>query len=349
MRLAQALEVVAAAHGSLGLRREVTILELAAGACASLDENTVLLSPKQLREMGNGATTETATVGLDIVLVGRKPIVAQVVAGGPAAVEGVAAGDRIVRIDGQKVDGLSASEIRERLQGPLGTSVEVQVRTPNAEPSLLKLTRQVLGAPSIQAQLLNVQRAIGYVQIASFEKSSPQELDEAILHLRAEGIRALIIDLRDNPGGSLEAAVQVVERFIPDGVIVCTQSHVGQYRGTHRAHNSDAWSIPLVVLTNPGTASAAEVAASAWKERRRATLVGEPTFGKACVQGTLSLETVPVGVRLTIARFFSPHGKNYGGRGVTPDILVTQPLTSLHDEQLEAAVQEAIRHTDDAQ
>ncbi len=186
-------------------------------------------------------------------------------------------------------------------------------------------------------------------KLPALKRAARKSFDEAILHLRAEGIRALIIDLRGNPGGSLEAAVQVVERFIPDGVIVCTQSHVGQYRRTYRARNSDAWAIPLVVLTNPGTASAAEVAAGAWKEHRRATLVGEPTFGKACVQGTLLLETVPVGIRLTIARFFSPHGKNYSGRGVAPDILVTQPLTSLHDEQLEAAVQEAIRHTEDAQ
>ena len=117
-------------------------------------------------------------------------------------------------------------------------------------------------------------------------------------------MRALIIDLRGNPGGSLEAAIQVVERFVPDGVIVCTQSRVGQYCRTYRAHNSNAWGIPLVVLINPGTASAAEVAAGAWKDRQRATLVGEPTFGKACIQGVLPLDTVPSGERSSSAACF---------------------------------------------
>jgi carboxyl-terminal processing protease len=346
---AKALEIARAAHEALGLKPGVTIMELAAGACGGLDEHTFFLTPSQLREMGGVPAGDAANVGIDVALVDQKPVVAQVLPGSPAATEGIRVGDRIVQIDKQRVDGLSVVEIGDRLQGEVGTSVRIQVRTPGGRSRRFTLTRQALAMPSVQAQLLDGQKGIGYVQIATFEKSTPQELDEAILHLRAEGMRALIVDLRGNPGGSLEAAIQVVERFIPDGVIVCTQSRVGQYCRTYRARNSNAWAIPLVVLINPGTASAAEVAAGAWKDRQRATLVGEPTFGKACIQGILPLETVPSGIRLTIARFFSPRGKSYSGSGVTPHILVPQPQESLHDQQLEAALQEAIRHTDIAQ
>jgi carboxyl-terminal processing protease len=346
---AKALEISRAAHEAIGLKPGVTIMEMAAGACGGLDENTFFLTPSQLREMGCVSASDAATIGIDVVLVDQKPVVAQVLPGSPAALEGIRVGDRIVQIDRHRVDGLSVVEIGERLQGAVGSTVQLQVRVPGGGLRRVILTRQALSMPSVQAQLLDAQKGIGYVQIASFEKNSPQELDEAILHLRAEGIRALIIDLRGNPGGSLESAIQVVERFIPDGVIVCTQSRVGQYCRTYRAHNGNAWVIPLVVLINPSTASAAEVAAGAWKDRQRATLVGEPTFGKACIQGILPLETVPSGIRLTIAKFFSPRGKSYSGSGVTPHILVPQPQESLHDQQLEAALQEAIRHIDVAQ
>jgi carboxyl-terminal processing protease len=346
---AKALEISLAADEALSVKPGVTLMELAAGACGGLDEHTFFLTPSQLREMGGVPAGDAANVGIDVTLVDQNPIVAQVLPGSPAALEGIRVGDRIVRIDSQRVDGLSVVEIGNRLRGALGTSVQIQVRTPGGRSRRFTLTRQALCVPSVQAELLDAQKGIGYVQIIGFEKNSPQELDEAILHLRAEGMRALIIDLRGNPGGSLEAAIQVVERFVPDGVIVCTQSRVGQYCRTYRAHNSNAWGIPLVVLINPGTASAAEVAAGAWKDRQRATLVGEPTFGKACIQGVLPLDTVPSGIRLTIARFFSPRGKSYSGTGVTPHILIPQPQESLHDQQLEAALQEAIRHTDIAQ
>ena len=346
---AKALEISVAAQEALGLKPGVTIMELAAGACGGLDEHTFFLTPNQLREMGCVPANDAANVGIDVALLNQKPVVAQVLPGSPAALEGIRIGDRIVQIDRERADQLSVAEIGNRLQGAVGTTVQLQVRMPGGRLRRFTLIRQALVIPSVQAQLLDAQKGIGYVQIASFEKNSPQELDDAILRLRAEGMRALIVDLRGNPGGSLEAAIQVVERFIPDGVIVCTQSRVGQYCRTYRAHNNNAWAIPLVVLINPGTASAAEVAAGAWKERQRATLVGEPTFGKACIQGIIPLETVPSGIRLTIARFFSPRGKSFSGSGVTPHILVPQPQESLHDQQLEAALQEAIRHTDIAQ
>jgi hypothetical protein len=211
-------------------------------------------------------------------------------------------------------------------------------------PRQLTLSRQApAGASVLEVQLLDSQRSIGYLLLASFGKTSPQELDQAILQLKAEGIKALIIDLRGNPGGSFEAAIQVVERFLSGGVIVSTQSHVVEYRRTYRANNRNAWTMPLVVLIDSATASAAEIAAGAWKDHQRATLVGETTSGKASIQGIVELDSASSGIRLTLARFSTPHGQCSDGNGITPHILIEQPPESLYDTQLEEALQEAAR------
>ena len=214
----------------------------------------------------------------------------------------------------------------------------------DAGSSEMSVMRQLVDQPSVlQVQVLNGMKGIGYFQLASLERTSPQELDAAVLQLQAQGIRALIIDLRGNPGGSFDAAVQVAERFVTDGVIVSTQSRVLNYNRTYRANNAGALSLPLVVLIDGGTASAAEVVAGAWKDHRRATLVGEPTFGKASIQGVLQLDTVPAGLRITLAKFFSPRAQRLDGMGISPHIEIQQAPNSIHDAQLDMAVEEAAR------
>jgi carboxyl-terminal processing protease len=183
--------------------------------------------------------------------------------------------------------------------------------------------------------------AIGYLRIGYFQKNTPQEFDSALLRLRSEGLRALILDLRGNPGGSFLAAVQVAERLVPHGVIVSTQ---GQLRGltkTFTAQNAAVFDGPIVVLVDGDTASAAEVLAGALHDQLRGVLVGQRTFGKDSVQRLWQLNDGGF-LRLTMARFLPPGGRSFGGIGVEPNI-VEPRRDPMRDYQLEAALEQAAR------
>jgi carboxyl-terminal processing protease len=147
-------------------------------------------------------------------------------------------------------------------------------------------------------------------------------LKDAILRLQAAGMRALVLDLRGNSGGLFKSSVQVAEMFLPDGLIVHTQSRLKEFNESHKSHNPDALTMPLVLIIDGETASSAEVLAGALKENYRARLVGQPTFGKGTIQWVVPLQVVSAGVRITVARFLSPSGQPYTGRGVTPDVIV---------------------------
>ena len=149
-----------------------------------------------------------------------------------------------------------------------------------------------------------------------------QELKDAIGRLQSAGMKALVLDLRGNPGGLFKPSVQTAEMFLPDGIIVHTQSRSSEFNETHRSHNPNAFLFPLVMLIDSETASSAEVVAGALKENDRARLVGQTTFGKGSIQCIVPLEIVSAGVKITVARFLSPSGQPYNGRGVTPHVIV---------------------------
>jgi hypothetical protein len=193
------------------------------------------------------------------------------------------------------------------------------------------------------AQIIQGQPGIGYCHLTAFRKDSLRDLDAAIAELKPQGMKVLVLDLRGNPGGLFDSAVRIAERFLSDGVIVTTQTQLSSFSRTYRAHAGETTSIPLVVLIDGGTASAAEVLAGALKDNSRALLVGQPTFGKGSIQGILRLEAAPSGLRLTLARFFSPKGQPYQDKGVVPHVPVDPSPMSMSDPQLEIAVQEAAR------
>jgi len=198
-------------------------------------------------------------------------------------------------------------------------------------------TDSVNGAPSVEdVQLLG--EGIGYCKLTTFHDSTVQELRDAILQLQTQGMRVLILDLRGNPGGLFKVAVQSSRLFLSDGVIVFTQSRLPEFNETHRSRNADALGMPLVVLVDGETASAAEVLAGALKENRRATLVGQTTFGKGSIQCVVPLEKIPAGIRITVAKFYSPANYPYSGHGVTPNN--GMEFTD-RTAQLNAALQEA--------
>lgn len=205
--------------------------------------------------------------------------------------------------------------------------------------------------PSVQAALKSA--AIGYLRISHLQETTPQEVEDAFAVLTKEGVKGLVLDLRGNPGGLVEPAIEVTRRFLVSGVIASTRNSDPKLSIVYHSRNADAWTIPLVVLIDGETASAAELIAGALKDNNRARLLGQPTYGKGSLQGLVKLPdalgNLPTGgLRLTIARFFSPKGMPYSGQGVLPDLYLA-PIMSMEmdmdaaDPHVVAAIDELHR------
>ena len=218
--------------------------------------------------------------------------------------------------------------------------------TPSQYRDLADVLKGAVGfVSSVQATMKSSD--IGYLQIGLFQESTPQEVDTAFAELTKSGMKGLILDLRGNGGGCLEAAVDTARRFLATGVITSTENYDPKMSTVYQSRNPDAWTVPLILLVDGDTASAAEVVAGAMKEHSRAKLIGQPTFGKGFSQVLVKLPdalgNVPTGgLRLTIARFFSPKGLPYAGQGVTPDLVLPRSdvnaMNPMEDQQLDAAI-----------
>jgi carboxyl-terminal processing protease len=341
-----AMEVALEAQKTLDLKPQVAVMELACGACNALDEYTMFLTPGLLAE--TYASLDGKLIGIGIELdrsgAGQALYVAQVLKNSPAEMAGLKPRDRIVRINRYSADKLSLEQANEKLKGDVGTSVELEVIAfGHSMPRVVSLTRQLIFVPSVvELQMLDEQMGIGYFQLVGFQETTLAEMDEAVGRLVMRGMKVLVLDLRGNPGGLFQIAVQVAERFLTAGVIVATESQISTFNKTYTANNSDAWRIPLVLLIDSETASAAEVIAGAFKDHHRATLVGQTTFGKGCVQYVVELSSMLGGIKITQARFFSPSGHFYGKGGVAPHVPVERTsMMAFNEAQLQAAVRAA--------
>jgi C-terminal peptidase prc len=297
-------EIALSAQKSLGLRPGVTVMEFVCGACNALDERTAYLPPTE--EQANAAGQLTA-LGMSVVNnADGQLIIDHVVPSSWAAQAGLKEGSRIAL-------GRKASD-----KSDVDQVTEIMV-TDREQKRTLPLPADV---PSVfDRQLLA--KGVGYLRLANFQKNTLNELIEQIYLLQGEGMKVLVLDLRGNPGGLFPVAVHVAERFLPGGVIVTTQGQAGPYNRTYESQSgTSAFDFPLVVLVDADTASAAELLAGALKENQRAFLIGQRTFGKGTVQAVLQLSSTG-GMRITLARFFSPRGESYNGLGVAPHIVET--------------------------
>ena len=185
----------------------------------------------------------------------------------------------------------------------------------------MRLVRRHVDVESItRAKIVDPAEGIGYVQLSGFQKTSTEELDQAISGLQALGMRTLVLDLRGNPGGLLNVAVEIAERFIDDGVIVSTRGRASGQSQVLRAGGQARWRMPMYLLVDHDSASASEILAGALQDHRRATVIGERTYGKGSVQSIFSLRSAPAGLKLTTAKFYSPKNRPYSEQGVTPDL-----------------------------
>ena len=227
--------------------------------------------------------------------------------GGPAWEAGLKVGDVIVKIGGRPIKGLSLDEAANRLQGTEGTTVELEVRRRDGVDQYFRLVRRHVDVESVtKVKLVDPVDGIGYLQLTGFQKTSTEELDQAIGELSRQGMKALVLDFRGNPGGLLNVAVEIAERFIDSGLIVSTRGRAQGQTQVLSANGQAKWRMPIYVLVDHDSASASEILAGALQDHHRATILGSRTYGKGSVQSIFSLRSAPAGLKLTTAKFYSP-------------------------------------------
>jgi carboxyl-terminal processing protease len=228
-------------------------------------------------------------------------------------------------VDGRDVRESTTDQAASLMQGLEGSRcvLEIQGKV-RKQPRKVALTRRAVVVKSIPVAKILDGTNIGYIQMTGFQSSTAEELDLALRNLNSQGMRALIWDVRGNPGGLLQTAVQVLDRFIGDGVVVSTKGRASDQNHVYQAYRTGTWSLPLVLLVDGDSASASEIVAGAIRDHRRGTLVGRRTFGKWSVQSIYDLMGGG-GLRITTAKFYSPSGKTYGKIGVDPHVVVELP------------------------
>lgn len=282
------------------------------------DPYTVYFNLNEFQTFQDSLKNQFSGLGLHMTIAPQGVEVASLISGSPAEVAGLESGDIITRADGHPLEGLSANKAAELLQGPAGTSVELVVLR-GSELLFMNITRQVLTQPEISAELLDGH--IGYLQINVFGNDTPQVFGKLAKSLQQKGANAWIIDLRDDPGGYLDAAVNLAGYFIPGKTVVRVHDRSGNITNKVAPYQNLEVQGPVFVLTNENSASAAEILSAALKDHGAATLLGGKTFGKGSVQGIFDLSDGGA-LKMTIAHFYSPNGTTINHVGVTPDLEV---------------------------
>jgi carboxyl-terminal processing protease len=321
----------------------VITLEFLNGACNALDEYTFFLTPGRYREVQAALSGQLVSIGVDLEVIDGQLKIRRVYPHSPAEQADLAPNDRLVRIDGQSTHELTAEKAAELLRGRAGSFVRLEVVPADPIDSMSRLVevkRAPVTVPSVEFELLKEPFEIdlgggmkglfpiGKLTISYFQESTLQEVKEALTALQDYGMKVLILDLRGNPGGLFKSAVEIAELFLPEGIIVVSQTHLHfkdrKLSGTIRSEQPDAYLMPMVVLIDGETASAAEVLAGALKDNGRAKLVGHTTYGKGTLQCVIPLdkpyfERLPAGIRITVAKLLSPSWQPYSGKGIQPN------------------------------
>ncbi len=294
------------------------------GMVRSLDPHSEFMKAADYRELKEEMDGRFGGVGIQVERRNNRVVVIAPIADSPAEHAGVQRGDEIVKVDGQSIEKLGMDRIIERLRGPPKSRVSLTLFRPLTQRDLtVNLVREIITVESVRNVRL-LAHGIGYIQLTQFTERTAAEFKQALRRLRLQGATALVLDLRNNPGGLLDAAVAVAEPFFQPGeLIVYTQGRTAEGREESRAGSGAGWArVPVAVLVNSGTASAAEVVAGALKDTNRAVIVGETTFGKGSVQTIFRLREGEA-LRLTTARYFTPGGVSIHEKGIEAQVPVT--------------------------
>ncbi len=325
--------------------RSVLVDNAIRGVVAGLDNHSSYLDEDALALMEEDTLGHFGGIGVELELVGGYFMIVSPYDGGPAARAGIRAGDRLVEVDHESLRGRSLTETINGLRGEPGTDVHVRVRRRAGMSLDFDLTRDTITVPSVHGRALP--DGVGYVRVSQFNDTTGDDLAVVVAGLRAESdLTGLILDLRNNPGGLLNAAVDVADAFLAGGVIVST---TGRQPSSERRYDAKPGDLlegaPLAVLINSGSASASEIVAAALKDHDRATVLGTKSYGKGSVQSVMYFRDTSA-IKLTTARYLTPDGHSLQANGVAPDVAVVprdDEGPRAYDERLLAAAKTAVK------
>jgi carboxyl-terminal processing protease len=294
------------------------------GMMNTLDPHSTFLSPEEFKELEVETSGIFSGIGIEITLKDGVLAVVSPIEGSPADKAGLSPGDKILQIDEKTTKNMTLNEAVRLIRGQRGTKVTLLIFHEGAkEPQKYTIVREVIPIKSIKSKML--EEGYGYVRISTFQDKTSEDFQLALKKLESttkEGLKGLVLDLRNDPGGLLNEAVKVSDIFLESGLIVSIQGRTKELNQKFMAHpDKFPRKYPLVVLVNEGSASASEIVAGALQDQKRAIILGTPTFGKGSVQTIIPLEDNS-GIKLTTARYYTPNGRSIQAKGITPDILI---------------------------
>ena len=315
------------------------------GVLQSLDPYSAYMSPELFKEMQTDTRGEFGGLGIEIGMESGVVKVISPIDDTPAAKAGIKAGDYIVKIGKEQVQGKSLLEAVKLMRGPVGTSINLTIRRKNVKKPLeFKIVRKIIEVKSVSSRLIGKEKNIGYIRLKSFNENSDEQFLKSVKEFeRTSKIKGYVLDLRNNPGGLLTQAINITDFFLEDGEIVSTKGRkISETRKFFARKGDEIKGKPIVVLINNGSASASEIFAGALKDHKRAIILGENSYGKGSVQSIIPLRNGG-GMRLTISKYYLPSGKSISEVGVKPDILVEEEgddflINSENDNQLNYAI-----------
>ena len=304
-----------------------TLLENAIkGMLSNLDPHSAYLEPEAYAELQESTSGEFGGLGVEVGIEDGFIKIISPIDDTPASQAGIQPGDLIIKIDGQPTKGLSMTEAVDKMRGKAGSKILLTLVREGGQPFDVELIRAVIKVKSVKSQLL--EDHYGYLRISQFQVNSGEEVGKALAALKKQNdgkkLRGIVLDLRNNPGGVLQAAVEVTDHFLKKGLIVYTKGRIANSELRFSADPSDASEgVPLVVLINGGSASASEIVAGALQDHKRGVLMGTDSFGKGSVQTVLPLNNDRA-LKITTALYFTPNGRSIQAQGIVPDIEVSR-------------------------
>lgn len=328
----------------LGLPIQSTVYEFTCGAIIALDPYSSFMTSNQYGETMSQIEGNFVGLGVELKTHADHLHIVNVIPKGPAGMAGLKSNDKIVSIDGNSVESLGGDVAADELRGIEGSFVSLGVISETAkQTTTIRLQRRRVEIPSVESvKIVDQQAGVGYLKLSNFQKTTVRDFDAALWQLKNQGMRSLIVDVRGNPGGLLNSAVEISDRFIHSGVIVSTRGRNPLEDYIHRAKQNGTWNLPLVVLIDGDSASASEIFAAAIQDHRRGTVIGEQSYGKGSVQGIFQLNVGGGGVRLTTAKFYSPDGSPISQVGVRPQV----PVETVAKPTIESASNETTKATE---
>ncbi|MFZ3024293.1 S41 family peptidase [Pseudomonas sp.] len=304
-----------------------TLLENAIkGMLSNLDPHSAYLEPEAYAELQESTSGEFGGLGVEVGIEDGFIKIISPIDDTPASQAGIQPGDLIIKIDGQPTKGLSMTEAVDKMRGKAGSKIFLTLVREGGQPFDVELIRAVIKVKSVKSQLL--EDHYGYLRISQFQVNSGEEVGKALAALKKQNdgkkLRGIVLDLRNNPGGVLQAAVEVTDHFLKKGLIVYTKGRIANSELRFSADPADASEgVPLVVLINGGSASASEIVAGALQDHKRGVLMGTDSFGKGSVQTVLPLNNDRA-LKITTALYFTPNGRSIQAQGIVPDIEVSR-------------------------